>query len=124
MATPGMPTMVPREELTMVKTRKVRVTPPEQRQRRHKTEVGEIVRVGKSQTTGATTTVEKAGPGHPVEETPGWIAYCLNHDQYVYEESVAPARAEGAHPEQWCTECAKIASGKSEKIKERMTVEA
>lgn len=78
--------------------------------------VGTIVLHRVARSTGATITVERTGEGSWIECEPGWMTSCLNHGQNMQHQTNVLAKQFAAAPEEWCSECAKIASGEEPRI--------
>lgn len=72
--------------------------------------INEVIRDAVSRTTGARTNVERAGDGHWLEVAEEWAVLCVTHGAITGSDSRREACLLGAHPEDFCGDCATIAA--------------
>ncbi len=80
--------------------------------------VGTIVREARCRETGATTRVERSGPGSWIEQEEGWVTLCLQHATCVVHPTRSLAEWHAVSPSGWCQECRAITEGEAPRITE------
>lgn len=83
---------------------------------RRKVEIGTVIHHRVARETGATTTVERTGPGSWIEQEPGWMTFCLNHSTICMHPTRELAISHASCPSGWCGDCRRIVEGKAPRI--------